>query len=491
MEADAYQRQYLTKMDKYSGISPAIYVEKLTENSDTMSLGDTEVLKKDLISRLGRAHEVAWIDGLRWPLAQAAALNEYQDLAEIAALVAQLVVQREQLHSSFVHLLLIMLEQHFDLMRRISFNLRSFETPPGPHYFDPAIASTLHAAGQSRLENWKDNDIKNEIALLLTPITAIRDPTGELQRGLFGWVANQDRERWLNNANSKLILQLIDELHEQYLGAYVPGKWAKADLLQAIQPDGIAWKRFKLLYSLWLTDETDGLMRHGLKEQMGAYILSKHFFWNSGYHFDNDHLAQALHVTNLYFSIPDAAAEFLTLTTKTRNWHEGWAFGGASGIKDANRYIFLLTCGICLAYLHYDAGDKNSATNIWDATRRQIVEQYRATGSELDRHYYLLPLRVLIHTLLNFDESALADCLKELFNKIDHIEDRIVLAHSLMETARFLKKSLYATIRHELWQPIQDQYWVLELRLRYAKHPEQIRQYENLYKAAAAWFLEP
>lgn len=491
MEADAYQRRYLKKMDKYSGTSPAVYVEKLTDNSDTMSLVDTEALKKDLINRLGREHEVAWIDGLRWPLAQAAALNEYQDLAEIAALVAQLVIQRERLQSSFVHLLLIMLEQHLDLMRRISFNLRSFETPPGPHYFDPAIAANLHVVGQSRLENWKNNDVKNEIALLLAPIATINDPTGEFHRGLFGWVANQDRERWLTNPNSKLILQLIEELHEHYLGIYGTGKWAKADLLQAIEPDGIAWKRFKLLYSLWLADEADGIMLQGLKDQMVTYILSNDFFWNSGYQFDNDHLAQAMHVTNLYFSIPGGATELLALTTQTRNWHEGWAFGGAGGIKDANRYIFFLTCGICLAYLHYNAGDKNSAGNIWEDIRRQTLEQYRSTGSELDRCHYLLPLRVLIHTLLKFDEPALADCLKELFNKIDHIEDRIVLAHSLMDIAGFLKKSLTATIRYEIWQPIEDQYWVLVLRLRHAKLPELIRQNETLYKAAAPWFLAP
>ena len=489
MEADAYQRQYLKKMDKYREAAPAVYVHNLTENSATMSLGDTEVFKKDLISRLGREPEVKWIDGLRWPLAQAAALNEYQDLAEIAALVTELVAQRERLQSSFVHLLLIMLEQHFDLMRRISFNLRNFETPLGSYYFDPAIAATLHAAGQSRLENWKENDIKNEIALIFAPISTISDPTDDLHRGLFGWVANQDRERWLNNPNANLILQMIDQLHEEYLEIYGPGKWAKTDLLKIIEPEGLDWKRFKILYSLWLADETDEGMRQGLKDQMGEYILSNDFFWNSSYHFDNDHFGQALHVTDLYFGIPDGAAELVTLTTKTRNWHEGWAYSGAGGIKEANRHIFLLTCGICLAYLHYDAGNAIPATKIWQATSQQIVEQYRATGSELDRNHYLLPLRMLVHTLLKFDEPALADCLKELFNKIDHIEDRIVLAHSMMESTGFLKKMISAGIRHEIWQHIGDQYWVMELRIRYAKLPELIRQYENLYKAAEPWFL--
>jgi hypothetical protein len=75
-----------------------------------------------------------------------------------------------------------------------------------------------------------------------------------------------------------------------------------------------------------------------------------------------------------------------------------------------------------------------------------------------------------------------------LFIKIDHIENRIVLPHSLMETAGFLTKTLNGSIRHEVWQHIQDQYWVLEMRLRHAKHPDQIRQYENLYVAAASWF---
>jgi hypothetical protein len=491
MEADAFQRDYLERIDKYRQTAPAVFVSKLTDNSDTMLLADTQILKKDLVSRLGREAEVAWIDGLRWPLAQAATLNGYQDLAEIATLVAQLVAQRDRLQSPFVHLLLIMLEQYVDIMRRISFNLHQFEQTAGHYYHKPAISQQLHAEGQARLAAWKAREIQTTVSNLLAPVLAIENPTDELQHTLFGWVTTQDRERWLNNPHARLVLQTIDELHEHYLKAFAPGKWPKAQLLKAIAADPIDWKKFKLLYSLWSSDETDEALRSELKEQMASYLRSDQFSWNSGYQFDNDHCTQALQLTNLYFGLPNAKGELAELTKTTRTWHEGWAYRGASGFKDSNRYIFLLTCGMCLAYLRYDSGDTAGATESWKAYLEETVAQYRSTRSELDRQHYLLPFRLLFHTLLKFDELALPDLLDKLFRQIDHIEHRIYLAHSLMETTGFLEKMLTADIRDKIGALLQAQYWILELRLKHAKHPEQIRQYEMLYKAVLPWLTSP
>ncbi len=487
MEDDVFQREYLKRIEKNRLGAPAEFIRKLTDHSDTMSLHRNQVLKKDLVRQLGRDAEVAWIDGLRWPLVQAAALNEYGDVSEIAAMVAELVQQRDKLQSPFVHLLLIMLEQAIGVMRRISFNLHQFEQPAGQSYHNSTILEELHAEGQNCLAAWKAHEIRTLVTDLLKSILAIENPTDELQRGLFGWVAGQDRERWLNNPHADSVLKTIDELHEQYLNSFTSGKWSKAQLIQTIAMDLIDWKQFKLLYSLWNSEETDETLRSKLIDKMNAYIRSDLFSWNTAYVFDNYHLNQALQLTNLYFRLPDSEMQLAALTKAMRTWNEGWSYRGASGMKDSNRYIFLLTCGMCRSYLHYDAGDVAGATANWKSYLEETTVQYRSARSELDRQYYLLPLKLLFHIVQKFDEFALPNLLDETFGKIDHIENRIELAHSLMETTTFLKKTLNVGTRQDIRGLLQAQWWVLELQLKRTKHVEHNRQFEKLYNAVLPW----
>jgi hypothetical protein len=226
MDRASFHREYLKRIEQGPSLSLSELVGKLTEGADSMMLSFDQMLKKDLVGRLGPKDEVAWIDGLRWPLVQAAAINEYQELAELAALVHQLVGRRDQLQSNFVQLLLIMFQQYIGLIRRISFNLNSFESPVSP-YADEPFSQQLYEEGRSRLEAWKVQGIKAATADLLTPLLAIEGPTDETQRALFDWVTAQDRERWLGTVQSGIMLPIIDQFHEHYLGAFCPASGRK------------------------------------------------------------------------------------------------------------------------------------------------------------------------------------------------------------------------------------------------------------------------
>jgi hypothetical protein len=491
MDRASFHREYLKRIEQGPSLLPSELVGKLTEGADSMMLNFDEMLKQDLVRRLGPEDEVAWIDGLRWPLVQAAAINEYQELAELAALVHQLVGRRDQLQSNFVQLLLIMFQQYIGLMRRISFNLNSFESSVNPYAGEPFFQQ-LYEEGRSRLEAWKVQGIKDAAADLLAPLLAIEGPTDETQRALFDWVTAQDRERWLNTVQSGITLPIIDQFHEHYLGAFLHGKWPKAQLLRTIETDPVNWKQFKLLYSLWESEGGDEAFRKRLVGQMDAFIGSDQFAWNTGYIFDNDRCEQALHLTDLYFRSPHSLAQLTAMTRAARTWHEGWSYHGPSEMKDNNRYIFLLTCGMCLAYLHYNSGDAEGATTSWESTLGETISQYRSAGPEMFRQRYLLPIRLFFHTLIKFDKLALSGQLEALFKKVDHIEDRIELAHGLMETTRFLDESLPAELREKIGTMVQEQYWVFKLRLQHAKHPEHVQRYEMMYKAAMAWlsFIE-
>jgi hypothetical protein len=487
VDNSTYHQAYLAKMDKYRQASAALYIQKLTEGADYIMLDDDMRFKQSLVSRLGPEASLAWIDTVYWPLTQAVALHGYNDLDETEQMIALLVAKRDTLKSRFVHLLLIMLNHYLELVRRISFNLSNLRNEH--HYYDTVVGNTIQAEGLRSYDDWISADMANSIARVVSVITGeITVPDEELQSGLFGWVTEQEREPWLQNTFREPLLLAVDKLHKYYLDIYTSGHWSKSALLAAIEPDLLDWKKFKVLYSVWQTETAEESLRKKLIEKMTAFICSEDFYWNQRYEFNDEYINQALYFTNLIHNESDALLTLSALAQKFRNWHEGWAYNGAAGVKVANRYIFLLTCGVCLSYIYYDIGDTLTARECLQTYDREITLQYRSTVSELNRAHYLLPIRLVVYTLLKFDFTDFENFIRGKSNQLDDVEDLIVLAHSTMESAIDLKQVLPASLRNEIWDAVETRYWLITVHLPHAKSVDPIFNHKKLYEAAKDWY---
>jgi hypothetical protein len=486
MDDPAYHREYLKKQAALQGATPYHYVDQITQGSDTTSLGEDQEFKLALTGRLGPDAVLQWLDQLYWPLAQAAALNSFDDLAELEELITLLCQKRSTLLTPFPHLLIFLLDRYLQLTKNISFNLKSLAAKH--YYYDAAVAGAIEAEGRIKLAAWKENGMKDSIERVYRALSdQIPDPDAQTQQALFGWVAAQDKEMWLQHNSSELMLPILEQLQQGYLEIYRSGRWAKAALFAAVSAEALNWKNYKVLYALWETDPTEAL-RETLAAQMTAFLLKAKFSWNSGYHFEEHYLQQALHFTRLCISGPDAAAIHAELTKTNRPWHEGWAYRGLSGYEQINRYIFLLTCGCCRAYMHYEQGDIVMARTAWQPLDAEIVQQYRSTVSDHDRQHYLLPMRLLIHTLLRFEPAAIPDQLRQKCLQLDCTEDLLILAETLMDSASQLGVPVATALRQEVWQAVETGFPVIAARLQHAKHPEHLQPYRALYDKCRPWF---
>ena len=487
MEDAAYHQFYLDKLQQFSTAPSAVFINELTDDASTMSLHEDQSFKLTLTGRLGTAAKLHWLQQLYWPLAQAAAMNEFDDLAELEELVAILIRQPAGLQTRDIHLLLMILERWLHVAKDICFNLKSFT---GEHYHhDQEAEAKVVAEGRIKYESWKSSGMADTTTRIFQNIgTFGQQANAGLHQGLFGWVSGQDRERWLNHQSRDIILPLLDELRSAWLRLYTSGQLDSTMLLTAIGEEGLNWKKFDLLYPLWESDRNEKF-RERLAGQMRAYLLTKPFSWNPANLMDDHYVHQVVHFTKIAFMWTNGRSELEELTHTHRIWHEGWGWQGAGA--HANRYYFLLACGIGLAYLYYDQGDTPTATDISIKYAAETIQQYRATTSELDKKRYNWILRLLTFALVRFDPARLGTYLDHIQSQFDQPEDQLDLAHTLWVAAVNHKVAIDRVIRQQTWHTVNRKYWIILARMGQAKNRIELEAYQQCYNKLEPWYTQP
>lgn len=478
---EQYARAYQAEAERMRAGSAWKYVSRLIKDAPYAMFYDNLSLRQSLVYRLSLQEIAEWIDGLRMPLSQAAAFHSLRDLRQMEEFVAQLIAGRENLHTPFIYLLLIALEHYFKLIHEISRNLQNLSGEI--HHYDEQVKSVILSKGRTDYDEWITNGISDsleKVIRLLFSDKAMLSP--EYYQGIFDWVTSQDKAQWLANQHEKPLALAINLLQEKFLHQFKTGIAGQKELLNAIQADELNWTKLHLLMSLYCEDRSNELLRSMLTDKMLSFLRSDGFSWNLQYVYHDDVMNQAVDLALLLIERGQTEEKLKQINDEFKLWHEGWNYRIGQDFRAFNKQLYVLHVGIAAAYIHFSEGRQAEGRSCFDTFFKLTLQQYRNTVMDNYRHNYLLAVRFIMHVLLKFMQDSITVVVSEILAKIEDIEDVLIIASGLADTAKLLKAQVDKITLQAILDRIDQDYWIIESQAKLANHLSKLSEYKKMRK---------
>jgi len=457
--SEAYENNLQALSDK----SDWDFIREATDKSDMLSLNDDLGLKENLLLRIDIKSWLIWVDNLKWPILQDHAFYSIQDLATIEQIIALVVQEEPKLKTKSQYLLLIVLQNYYELLEKITSNLYHLKEGQWDLY-DKKVRQDIIDESIILFDKWIASELEASCMRVFQLIFGSK-PVSESKHfiGIFEWINNYSKQNYLDKRYSEPGLKTLKIINDVFENILILDPNSKIRITSEIVLEKINWQIFEKLITLFQSDETDGLFRDSLYNTYIQYIESDHFNWNGQVTYNDVVINQACYLSYLMTKSPAPLNAWHSLFNQFKCWHEGWITVNNYDYKVRRKETYVLMVGACLAYSYYSQGKKTEAKKAFNEVLEIVLSQYRVASSHNSNDYEIV-LRLLSHTIAQYSPIEVDSFIKLIDEKCDDLELFLVVTYEISLLVEKSSLKLSTTSVSIIKNQIYTHFWKIEKR---------------------------